>query len=239
MLKQQLLLSVSHQSNFKSGSLSSTKTLIVAQDVPQPSASSQELTRNANISWGLLVGGGLVFAIAAMLYFRYRRRRIVRKQSGLTQHVSGKAHKKSRPLSNCRSDRSSGDDYYISSDAYSGSGDDQGCTLIVADSSLGSSDDTDNSYSSNPSSDTSSSCISDDSSSHYTSDSSDSCSSYDSSTNYTSDSSDSCSSYDSSTNYTSDSSWSSDSSSSCSSYDSSSSSVGGGESGGGGAGDNW
>ena len=236
MFKQQLLLSVSHQSNFKGGALAGTKTLIVAQDVPQPPASSQELTRNANVSWGLLVGGGLVFAIAAMLYFRYRRRRIVSKQSGLTQHVSGKAHKKSRPLSNCRSDRRSGDDYYISSDGDSGSGDEQGCTLIVDDSSLGSSDDTDNSYSSNPSSDSSDSCISDDSSTNYTSDSSDSCSSDDSSTNYTSDSSWSS---DSSSNYTSDSSWSSDSSSSCSSYDNSSSSYGGGESGGGGASDSW
>ena len=80
--------------DFKGGTLAGTKALVVALDVPQPAAKSnkpapiasstpitvetqpltlsQEPTQDANVSWGVIVGGGVILAIGTVAFRRRR-----------------------------------------------------------------------------------------------------------------------------------------------------------------------
>jgi uncharacterized protein len=88
------------QGNFDGGTLAGTKALVAALEAPEPSAVSEkstpiakptdtqqttlaaspfalvqepEPTQDANVPWGLLVGGGLVLAIGTVAYAKSRR----------------------------------------------------------------------------------------------------------------------------------------------------------------------
>jgi uncharacterized membrane protein YgcG len=228
------------QSDFNGGTLAGTKALVVALEANQPAATSasqtalptqssnlsQQVTQDDDFPWlplvtgWVVVGGGLVLAIAAIDSAQRRQRRSGTKPSVSTSKVSS-SHHYSQPHSHVHSrsrhvevdvdvniDIDVSDSNHDCNDwSYQlDSGDDSTSSNFGGGSSCG--DGAEGSYESNWNSD-SSSCSNDEStSSSWNSDSS-SCSNYESSSNWSSDSSDS--------------SWSSDSSS-CSSYESSSSS---------------
>ncbi|MBD2127374.1 TPM domain-containing protein [Microcoleus sp. ZQ-A2] len=221
------------QGDFDGGTLAGTKALVVAMEKPQATIStsqtflptqsstvSQEVTQDDDFPWvplvggGVLLGGGLVLAIAkrrsqqrfaATHDAKRRQRRGVVKPSGYTSQVSS-SHCYSQPHNHVHSGSRHVDvdvdfDVDIDVDVDSDDGDNSDRTdwSHQLDSCESSNDDSDSSWNS--------------------------------------DSSDSSSSWNSDSH---DSSWSSDSSDSCSSYDSSSSSdYGGGSSGGGGADGSW
>ena len=209
-------------------SLPFTGLAIDVKDVAKLSPASQELRQDSHLPWvplvggGVLLGGGLVLAIAKRccdLRFaathdaKRRQRRGVVKPSGYTSQVSS-SHCYSQPHNHVHSGSRHVDvdvdvDVDIDVDSDDGDNSDRTDWSNQLDSCESSNDDSDSSWNSD---------------------------SHDSS--WSSDSSDSCSSWNSDSH---DSSWSSDSSSSGSSYDSSSSSsdYGGGSSGGGGADGSW